>query len=221
MRTEEPRYAARALRTGNRVFLRRPTPADAEAFIEMARRSRRLHRPWVYLSDDPTVFERYLDRIGSDRHAGFLACRCSDGAIVGLVNLSEIVRGGLQGAYMGFFASADHAGEGYMTEAVSLALDYAFRELRLHRIEANIQPGNTRSRALAKRCGFRHEGLSRRYLKIGGRWRDHQRWAILAEEWKVARRLPGLRLAGPAAGSPVDSSLLDGGIRPPQARKSQ
>ena len=176
------------LRTGKRVFLRRPTRADVDAFVAMARRGRRFHRPWVYLSTDPEIFLGYIDRIGSDRHEGFLACRRDDGAIVGLVNLNEIVRGALPGAYMGFFANADQAGRGYMTEAVTLALDYAFRTLRLHRIEANIQPGNQRSIALAKRCGFRCEGLSRRYLRIGGRWRDHERWAILAEEWRAAKR---------------------------------
>ncbi len=176
------------LRAGRRVLIRRPTTADLEAFLDMARRGRRFHRPWVYLSTDPDIFRSYLGRIASDRHEGFLACRREDGAIVGLVNLNEIVRGALQGAYMGFFAHPDHAGEGYMTEAVSLVLDYAFRTLRLHRIEANIQPANRRSIALARRCGFRNEGLSRRYLRIGGRWRDHQRWAILAEEWKPRRK---------------------------------
>jgi ribosomal-protein-alanine N-acetyltransferase len=57
---------------------------------------------------------------------------------------------------------------------------HAFRRLRLHRLEANIQPGNAPSVALAKACGFTREGYSPRYLKIAGRWRDHERWAIVA-----------------------------------------
>jgi ribosomal-protein-alanine N-acetyltransferase len=69
-----------------------------------------------------------------------------------------------------------------MKEGLRLVLRYAFRELKLHRLEANIQPDNIPSLALVKSCGFRKEGLSPRYLKINGEWRDHERWAILADE---------------------------------------
>jgi ribosomal-protein-alanine N-acetyltransferase len=69
-----------------------------------------------------------------------------------------------------------------MTAAMILLLRHAFRSLKLHRLEANIQPGNTASVALVKRCGFRKEGFSPRYLKVGGRWRDHERWAITRED---------------------------------------
>ena len=71
-----------------------------------------------------------------------------------------------------------------MREGIELVLREAFLTLRLHRIEANIQPGNQASIALARGAGFRREGFSPRYLKIGGRWRDHERWAILADEWR-------------------------------------
>jgi ribosomal-protein-alanine N-acetyltransferase len=66
-------------------------------------------------------------------------------------------------------------------------LRYAFKQLKLHRVEANIQPENVASIALVKRAGFVNEGYSRRYLKIGGQWRDHERWAILHEDWKTNR----------------------------------
>jgi ribosomal-protein-alanine N-acetyltransferase len=78
---------------------------------------------------------------------------------------------------------AGFQGRGLMREALSLVLTTAFDEMGLHRLEANIQPGNARSRALAQGLGFRQEGFSPRYLRIGGEWRDHERWAILAEEW--------------------------------------
>jgi len=71
-----------------------------------------------------------------------------------------------------------------MTEAIALMLRHAFVDLKLHRLEANIQPGNVPSIALVKRGGFVKEGYSRRYLKICGRWRDHERWAILVEDWR-------------------------------------
>jgi ribosomal-protein-alanine N-acetyltransferase len=112
---------------------------------------------------------------------------------VGSITLSEIVRGRFESAYIGYQIGAPFARQGYMTEALALALQIAFGRLRLHRVEANIQPRNVASIALVRRAGFRREGLSRRYLKIGGRWRDHERWALLAEEWRMDRRSQGAR----------------------------
>ena len=83
---------------------------------------------------------------------------------------------------------AGHEGRGLMSEAMQLVLREAFGPLRLHRVEATIQPGNLPSIALARRNGFRLEGFSPRYLKINGRWRDHERWAINAEQWREFRR---------------------------------
>ncbi len=68
-----------------------------------------------------------------------------------------------------------------MTEALRQAMALAFDDLGLHRLEANIQPGNVASIALVKRLGFKQEGFSERYLKIGGQWRDHERWALLSD----------------------------------------
>jgi ribosomal-protein-alanine N-acetyltransferase len=78
-----------------------------------------------------------------------------------------------------------------MTEGLQLVLRRAFTEFGLHRLEANIQPGNSASIALVRRCGFVHEGFSERYLKIGGRWRDHERWAIRADQWRAHNRRGG------------------------------
>jgi ribosomal-protein-alanine N-acetyltransferase len=110
------------------------------------------------------------------------------GELAGVINVSEIVRGPFQSAYLGYYAFVPHAGRGYMTEGLALALRWIFGELRLHRVEANIQPGNAASRALARRLGFRREGLSPRYLKVGGRWRDHERWALTVDDWRRQRR---------------------------------
>ena len=101
-----------------------------------------------------------------------------------MVNVSEIVRGFFQSAYMGYYGMAGMNGRGLMGDAVRLTVTHAFHGLGLHRLEANIQPGNEPSRALAKRLGFRQEGYSPRYLKIDGEWRDHERWAVLADEWR-------------------------------------
>ena len=114
-------------------------------------------------------------------------CRKEDRAIVGSINLSQIFRGAFQSAYLGYYIGAAYANQRLMTEGIQLTLHYAFNVLKLHRLEANIQPENKASIALVKRCGFVREGYSRRYLKISGRWRDHERWAILAEDWKAKR----------------------------------
>jgi ribosomal-protein-alanine N-acetyltransferase len=128
-------------------------------------------------------YREYLARLRSASHEGYLV-RLSDGELAGVVNVSEIVRGLFRSAYLGFYAFAPHQGRGYMSAGVALVIGRAFTRGRLHRLEANIQPANRRSVALVKRLGFRLEGLSRRYLKISGRWRDHERWAITTEDWR-------------------------------------
>jgi ribosomal-protein-alanine N-acetyltransferase len=110
-------------------------------------------------------------------------CLRPGGELAGVVNLSEIVRGSFRSAYLGYYGFVPHTGRGYMKEAIRLVVGIAFRTLKLHRLEANIQPTNRASLALVRRLGFTKEGYSPRYLKIGGRWQDHERWAVLAEHW--------------------------------------
>ena len=106
------------------------------------------------------------------------------GDLIGVVNIDSIVRGAFQSGYLGYYGFIPHVGLGLMREGLSQVVSRAFRELKLHRLEANIQPENERSIALVRGLGFRLEGFSPKYLKVCGRWRDHERWAILAEEWK-------------------------------------
>jgi [ribosomal protein S5]-alanine N-acetyltransferase len=170
-----------------RVLVRTPTPADQQAFTAAMRASRRLHRPWISMPETPERYAAYVARADDPRAAMFLGCRIQDGAIIGFLNISEIVRGPFKSAFLGYGAVAEFAGQGYMTEALQLVLREAFTKLGLHRLEANIQPGNAASIALAKRCGFELEGFSPRYLKVGGRWCDHERWAIRVETWRALR----------------------------------
>jgi ribosomal-protein-alanine N-acetyltransferase len=141
-------------------------------------------------------------RATEPRRRRLLVRRRTDDAIVGVVNLNEIVRGSFQSAYLGYYAFRPHAGQGYMTEGLALVLRHAFRGLGLHRLEANIQPGNWRSRDLVRRLGFRKEGFSPRYLKIGGRWRDHERWAIVREAWAAGRAAARRGGRGPSPARP-------------------
>jgi ribosomal-protein-alanine N-acetyltransferase len=170
-----------------RVLLRAPAPGDRAAFVAAMRSSRAFHRPWVAPPTTGEAFDALVRRGAEEGFAPMLVWRRADGALLGFVNISQIIRGPLQSAFVGYAAVAAHAGRGYMTEAMDLALRRAFTALRLHRLEANVQPGNTDSIALLRRCGFDREGFSPRYLKVAGRWRDHERWAIRAEEWRARR----------------------------------
>jgi ribosomal-protein-alanine N-acetyltransferase len=167
------------------VFLRSPVPSDRTEFVSLMRASRSFHRPWATAPTDDDRFTAYLADSHRPDFEAMLVCRRGDGAIVGFFNLSQIVRRALQSAYLGYAAGKPYAGQGYMRDGLELVLRRAFTELRLHRIEANIQPGNHASIALARGAGFSREGFSPRYLKIGGRWRDHERWAILADVWRT------------------------------------
>ena len=180
-----------ALQTGRRVFLRAPAPRDAPALAALAHASRPLNRPWVSPPVTVPGVTRWIGAAGPRRYR-LLVCRRADGAIVGVVNVSEIVRAPFQSAYLGYYAFRPYAGQGLMTEGLGLVLRHAFRRLGLHRLEANVQPGNRPSRALVRRLGFRKEGFSPRYLKVGGRWRDHERWAIVREDWTAAARGQGV-----------------------------
>ncbi len=171
-----------SLRTGKQVYLRRPQVGDAREFLELMQASRRLHRPWVQPPSDRKAFGTYVERGSSVRGVASLICLREDHAIVGVANLSEIVRGLFQSAYLEFYGSAPYLGQGLMREGVGLLLRHAFQDLKLHRVEANVQPANSRSLALVKALGFRKEGYSPRYLKICGRWRDHERWTRLADD---------------------------------------
>jgi ribosomal-protein-alanine N-acetyltransferase len=176
--------AGRVLQTaGMDVALSQPSPADAAEFIDAARDSIPLHAPWLRLPDTPELFAAYLERAARDDQASYLIRHRECGSLVGVVNVNNIVRGGLQSGALGYGAFASHAGQGLMTRGMRAVLGSAFGDLGLHRVEANIQPGNTRSIGLVRRLGFEKEGFSRRYIKISGEWCDHERWALLAEDF--------------------------------------
>lgn len=173
-----------------RVFLRAPARSDRREFTELMRASRDFHSPWATAPTDHERFAAYLADARRPDFEAMLLCRLEDGAILGFFNLSQIVRRRLQSAYLGYAVGKPYAGRGYMREGLELVLEHAFGRLRLHRIEANIQPGNANSLALARGAGFQREGFSPRYLKIGGEWRDHERWAILVDDWRERTGAP-------------------------------
>jgi len=172
---------------GESLFLRYPTTRDCQEFVSLNRASLRFLRGLVSPPINEEQFKVFLKRCRKRDSFCLFVCRVEDRAIIGSINLSQVVHGNFHSAYMGYYIGAPYANRGYMTEAIKLVLGFAFESLKLHRLEANIQPHNVASIALVKRAGFTREGYSRRYLKICGRWRDHERWAILAEDWKSKR----------------------------------
>jgi ribosomal-protein-alanine N-acetyltransferase len=189
-----PAPGAEVARCG-RVLLRFPSEADEPEYTALRRASREFLAPW-----EPTpprsirrsaaaAFARLLEICRTHSNQKLFACRIEDGVILGQVSLNNIVRGPFQSSFVGYWIGAEFAGQGYMTESLTAMVAYAFGPMKLHRVEANIIPRNRPSKALAKRCGFRFEGVSKRYLRIGGRWEDHEHWVLTAEDAAVRRAM--------------------------------
>jgi ribosomal-protein-alanine N-acetyltransferase len=181
---------------GERVFLRRIRPSDRDEFLARVHDSAALHHPWSAPPRTSEEFDLLLRKSRRKSEERLVVCRTEDHAIVGVFGISQIFYGPFRNAYLGYYVFVPFSGEGYMREGLRLVLRHAFGPLELHRLQANIQPGNATSIALVRRAGFKKEGLSRRYLMIDGEWRDHQQWAILAED-VAAATANGL---GPRAG---------------------
>lgn len=180
---------------GPRVLLRPPAARDAAAWTALRRGSQEFLTPWepTWPPDGASraAYYRRRAQIRDDWRAGtgqgFLIFRQDDMALVGGITLSNLRRGVAETGSLGYWIGAPHARQGYMSEAVACVLDYAFGELRLHRVEAACLPTNEASRGLLRKCGFREEGTARGYLKIDGRWADHTLFAILRDDPRGGR----------------------------------
>ena len=162
-----------------RVYIRRVVRKDEQEFTTLMRHSQQLHEPWISPPTNSVMFKYYLQRIDREDHDGFAICRHTDERIVGAININHIVRGSFQSASLGYYVGAEFQGAGYMQEGLQQLITYAFNTMGLHRLEANIQPDNSRSQKLVERCGFSREGYSKAFLFINGAWRDHERWCCV------------------------------------------
>jgi [ribosomal protein S5]-alanine N-acetyltransferase len=194
--TRKRDYGGRMDDVGAQLALREPQETDGPAMLAAVAASRDLHRPWVSPPADVETFLAWVFRSRRADHASYLACSGQD--LVGVVNLNDITRGPLQSAFLGYYGFVPFAGRGWMRRALAMAIGLAFAVHGLHRLEANVQPANERSRRLVAGLGFRLEGYSPRYLRVDGQWRDHERWALLADEWT---REGGDQPGGAQAGS--------------------
>lgn len=187
-------------RTAGGVLLEPAGPKREREFLLLAKQSRSLHEPWVHPPSTRSAFRAYIDRLSQSAHAGYFVCS-SEGALVGVININEIVWGAMCSGALGYYAFAPLSGQGLMKQGLSLVIKRAFTRHSLHRLEANIQPHNERSLGLVRSLGFRHEGLARGLLKVAGRWRDHERWALTLEDWRTigapSRILGPSRVRGP------------------------
>ncbi len=173
---------------GERCFLAHASASDEGEFLAAVGESADLHGPWVQAPSTAEAFAAFLERARHPDQISLLVRRIESGDLAGVINISQVVRGLLQSSYLGFYAFRAASGQGLMREGLALALHYYFETLGLHRIEANVQPGNSRSLALVRRLGFRHEGFSLRYLFIDGAWRDHERFAMTVEDFASIER---------------------------------
>ncbi len=172
--------------TADKVSVAQVTRDDAPSLIAANRDNRDYHHPWVAPLTDQQGFDAWFAQMLTGANFSLIA-RATSGdtigssAIIGIINLSQIVLGNFASCYCGFYGMRNQSERGLMTEAMRQAIAIAWTGLGLHRVEANIQPDNQRSIALVQRLGFQLEGFSPRYLRINGVWRDHQRWALVRD----------------------------------------
>ncbi|MDH6129192.1 ribosomal-protein-alanine N-acetyltransferase [Kitasatospora sp. GP82] len=173
-----------------RVMIRAPKPADAAQYAEAVRRSAEHVGRWNPV--EPDGLPDLLERQGPGLRT-LLIVDVETGGLVGKCNVANIVMGRFCNAALGYDSYLPFAGTGRMSEGMRLVVDRCFAPLEagglgLHRLEINVQPENGRSIAMAKRLGFRHEGFTPRMLFLDGAWRDHERFALTAEEWEPLPR---------------------------------
>lgn len=118
-----------------------------------------------------------------DKYYHFGIFRKDDGVLIGSISLMDVSRGVFQNAYLGYRIFNNYWGQGYAQESCQAALYLAFRNLKLHRVEAGISPNNPRSIRVAKALGMRREGLSKRRIYVEKKWIDLSLYAITVEEF--------------------------------------
>ncbi|HET6154480.1 MAG TPA: GNAT family protein [Marmoricola sp.] len=161
------------------IALRLLSLDDTDELADLAVRNRGFMAP-----TEPHRDGSYFTRAGQEAViAGTLAGHATgttvpwvitdENVIVGRITLNNIVRGPLQSASVGYWISKEHNGRGIATAATGLALEAAFGELGLHRVEAGTLVDNLGSQRVLAKAGFVRYGLAPKFLLINGEWRDH------------------------------------------------
>jgi ribosomal-protein-alanine N-acetyltransferase len=161
--------------------------SDYVRWAELRSESRDHLRPWepAWAIDELTraAFRRrvrhYQREAQDDLGYAFLIFREDDNRLIGGLSLASVRRGVSQSASLGYWLGRGSTGQGFMTDAVSAAVQFSFGQLRLHRLEAASMPSNTASIRVLERTGFVREGYAPEYLKINGKWSDHVLFGLL------------------------------------------
>ena len=173
-----------------RVLLEAPSSRRERDYLDAAHRSRELHRGLVTVARTPEDYGLLLERVRQPTQTAFFVVIAVSGELAGVVSFSDIDRNRALSASIGYYAFQPHAGHGYMREGLVLAIDEAFGSLGLARLGASVQPKNRRSVALVRGLVVTHVGRCA-YLKVGARWRPHERWELRCEDWQGAGLLFG------------------------------
>lgn len=185
---------ARQLETP-RLILRSMTEADAPRALEFYRENREFHADWsplrgeeFYTLEGQLRVIREEIRMEQERQGMRLWIYRKDDSSrpLGNIGFSQIIRGHFCSSFIGYQMDHEEVRKGYISEALAEVLRIGFTELGLHRIEANIMPGNAASIATVTKFGFRPEGVARNYLRIAGQWEDHVHYVLLREDWEQA-----------------------------------
>jgi [ribosomal protein S5]-alanine N-acetyltransferase len=177
------------------LYLRQLELADAEALLDLLVGERAFLDPWEPARGD-AFFTLEVQRRGiaklreGEDVVDFGIFLAAGDELVGRIQLTGISRAPFENAFLGYFVAERHNGRGYATEAVRQAVDFAFGDLGLHRVQAAVVPRNVASGRVLEKAGFREEGLALRYLQIAGVWEDHKLYAITAEEWPPSTSAP-------------------------------
>ncbi|CAM3809693.1 GNAT family protein [Cohnella lubricantis] len=172
---------------GDRIHLKPLTADDAAELLRLQLDNREFFEPFTLTRDeDYYTLDAQLERIQkqiearlNDQAYSFGIFLNHDNRLIGAISLFQVLRSALQSALIGYDLDQRHNGQGYMTEAARLVVDYAFGELGLHRIEAGVMPHNVGSIRVLEKAGFHKEGIARKNVRINGKWEDHQVLAIL------------------------------------------
>ena len=168
------------MRRPRRIVVEMPSLDREQEFLAAVRRSRALHRRWAAPPRTSPQYRDFLNRMRGPAHYAHFVCT-ADGSLAGVININDIGDGRRRSARLGYYAFEPHAGRGYMRAGLLRVLQVAFRTYGLHRLEVDIQPDNNRSIALVESLGFERRGRSALCVRLGGCWRDHERWALTSD----------------------------------------
>ncbi|HEU4964564.1 MAG TPA: GNAT family protein [Bacilli bacterium] len=180
-------------REGATIYIRRHRPEDADARFALMTRNREFwkryepsfeNRPELTSELVQEFIKNEIEGWEADKgyHFGIFVRETDE--LIGSIMIAKVNRGPFDGGIVGYSLDEAHNGKGYATQAVRLVAQFAFEELKLHRLYAGVMPSNIGSWRVLEKAGFVREGLNRKNLKINGEWEDHYAYSMLETDWE-------------------------------------